>query len=399
MPIFRYQAIDAEQQAVTGQIEADSVTQAVERLSVKGLTLQVIAFATPAAKVDDELPATKAAASSGGDQAELRAHLAALIERIRPLTPALRAYAEELPAGKRRQQLSALMSALETGEGQAINALEELPPAWIPLLSSMASAHAPGGGLQAFLDESRRAEELRQQWRRALAYPLVVTGGAAAVIVFLSFVVIPVFRDIFRGFGLRLPALTQWVLTVAEWVASGKILMALVALAVFALVLKLVEKLSPPGLRDVWGDLVRSRLARPTALAQFTQFVADLLEAEWEMPAALRIAGYATPSLRLRNASWRLARQMKNGDASLDRSTTRSLTATVLYALQTDLSTEARVKLLREVSRCYSDRALRRLSWTRGLVEPICLCLVGLVVGITVVGLFLPLISLINGLA
>ena len=105
----------------------------------------------------------------------------------------------------------------------------------------------PGGGLQAFLDESRRAEELRQQWRRALAYPLVVTGGAAAVIVFLSFVVIPVFRDIFRGFGLRLPALTQWVLTVAEWVASGKILMALVALAVFALVLKLVEKVIAAG--------------------------------------------------------------------------------------------------------------------------------------------------------
>ena len=114
---------------------------------------------------------------------------------------------------------------------------------------------------------------------------------------------------------------------------------------------------------------------------------------------AMRIAGYATPSLRLRNASWRLARQMKNGDASLDRSTTRSLTATVLYALQTDLSTEARVKLLQSKSLLFRPRLAQAVVDADGLVEPICLCLVGLVVGIAVVGLFLPLISLINGLA
>lgn len=400
MSYFRYQALNAEQKPVTGEIEADSVTQAVERLETAGLTLQSIAYAQPSAAAEGQSPPTNAVAASGADdQAELRAHLATLIERAKPLTPALRAYAEELPAGKRRRQLNTLVNAIETSVEQAIAALQKLPPIWIPLLSSVASGPRPGGGLQAFLDESRRAEELRLQWRRALAYPLVVTAGAAAVIVFLSFVVIPVFRDIFRGFGLRLPALTQWVLTVAEWVANGRILMMIAALAAIAILLKLCTKLLPPGFRDAWGDSIRSRLARSTALAQFTQFLADLLEAEWEMPAALRIAGYATPSLRLRSASWQLATQMKTACAAQSSYTAQNLTATVVYALEADLPAASRVKLLREVSRCYADHARRRLSWTRGLVEPICLCLVGLVVGITVVGLFLPLFSLIHGLA
>src|SRR6478752_1197064 len=108
MPYFRYQALNAAQQSVAGEIEADSVTQAVERLEATGLTLQSIAYAERGRSAGNPAVIHAVVTKPDDNQAELRSHLATLIERARPLVPALRAYAAELPARKRRHQLTSL---------------------------------------------------------------------------------------------------------------------------------------------------------------------------------------------------------------------------------------------------------------------------------------------------
>ncbi len=59
----------------------------------------------------------------------------------------------------------------------------------------------------------------------------------------------------------------------------------------------------------------------------------------------------------------------------------------------------SRVALLRELSRCHGEQAAMLLSWTLGVIEPLAIVLVGFIVGTVVVGLFLPLLSLIQGLS
>ncbi|HMC11787.1 MAG TPA: hypothetical protein VKH44_10870, partial [Pirellulaceae bacterium] len=110
-------------------------------------------------------------------------------------------------------------------------------------------------------------------------------------------------------------------------------------------------------------------------------------------------AGLASGSPRLKRAASRLASQMETrGD--IDQPSYRlPLTATVLHALRAELPTTSRVRLLRELSCCHAERARVLLSWTRGIFEPIFILLVGLVVGTTVIALFLPLLSLIQGLS
>ena len=80
-------------------------------------------------------------------------------------------------------------------------------------------------------------------------------------------------------------------------------------------------------------------------------------------------------------------------------STLSALTSTVQYALQTDMPAPVRVRLLKEVSSCYADRTRHRLSWTCGIVESIAIGVVGVVVGLAVLALFLPLVDLINNLS
>jgi type II secretory pathway component PulF len=55
--------------------------------------------------------------------------------------------------------------------------------------------------------------------------------------------------------------------------------------------------------------------------------------------------------------------------------------------------------MLREISACHAERVQFGLSWSAGFVEPAAICMVGIAVGWVVIGLFLPLVNLINGLS
>jgi type II secretory pathway component PulF len=411
MPNFRYRALNAQQQVVVGELQAEAVQQAIAQLEAAGLTVQSIGFASPEtaarepshmkASAAGEAPAREAASlDTNRERAVMHAHMSKVLQQGKAIAPALQAYAEEMPSGRRRRQLRTVCRILEQGDmAEATAAFAGLPEYWIPLLSSAASSSDPGLVLREFLEESQRSDELRRQWWLTLAYPVIVTGLAGAILTALSFLVIPPFREIFDSFGLALPSFTQLILAVADWITSGQALVFVVILLAFIALLVQAHRWLPAAMRDWLGDRFGATLGRSTAIAQFSRFTADLLEAGIDLPNALRIAGFATRKPRLRRASWRLANEMEAGGECKLATYRRTLTATLLHALRADMPAASRIHLLKQVSCCHADRARSRLSWTRGIIEPITICVIGLIVGGIVLALFLPLVNLITGLS
>jgi len=393
MPQFRYHALNAQQQPVAGEVTAPSVAQALVDLEALGLNVQSISRIESASTV-------AGSPFAGSGPTALQLHLRRVIERGREILPALKAYCGELTSRSRRRRLEEVINVLEIGDaGEAVRRLETLPGYWIPLLTAATSSQDPGRVLREFLRESRRLEELRRQWWVSLAYPLLVVLLAFAVLAAFSFLFVPIFREIFSGFGLRLPTFTRLVLSVAEFITSGRILIAILAVVVCFFVLRQAIRLLPLGVRNGFADVIGTPLRRGTALARFVQFTADLLEANLEIWQALRLAGMATDSQRLRRAAWQMANDFESNHRAPGFAQRNVLTATVVHALVGDLSPKARIRLLREVGDSHAQRAARRLSWTRGIIEPIAICVIGLIVGFVVVSLFLPLISLVQGLS
>jgi type II secretory pathway component PulF len=402
MPLFYYQAQNANREMVAGELPAASLAQAVAELESQGLTIQSIA-ATPIPGVGigenpfaDDNPARRAAI----ERAALEQHLARVIERGRELLPALRAYSQELPAGRRRRELDVVLQTLERGDApHAARTLAMLPGYWIPLLAAATASRDPGRILREFVEESELSSELQRQWWLTLAYPALLGSLALAVLVALSVFVIPIFREIFTGFGLQLPKFTLLVLTIAAWISSGRILIWAAVFVAGCWLVWLATRLLPESLRNWWSDHFGTLWGRSTALARFAQFAADLLEAELPTPQAVRLAGAATGNAPIRRAAARVAGELESGGRLVSSGSRRLLTATILHALAHEAPPASRVRLLRELSACYAERARRRLSWTRGIVEPLAICAIGLVVGATVVALFLPLVSLVQGLS
>lgn len=392
---FRYQALDAEGKLVAGELQAESASLAVRELERSALRVRSIAQA----ELEPASAAVLAPAAVSADDAAIENHLQAAMERGKLLAPALRAYAEELPSGRRRRELMAMLRVLDGGVSpQSLAEFKKLPGWWIPLLSSASKSLDPGRMLQEFLNESRRADELRRQWWLSIAYPLLIAVLAAAVMTVLSVFVIPIFRDIFLGFGLKLPMLTATVLWIAEWIASGRILFSAAIVLVAALLVLGAIRLLPSAVQEWIGSSVERLRGRAGALARFSNFTAELLEADADTRSAVRLAGFVTNSTTIRRASSRLADDWESNRLTPTATHRSPLGSTILYALQAELPKNGRARLLAEISACHAQRVRHTYSWTRGIVEPAALIVVGTLVGLTVVALFLPLFSLVQGL-
>ena len=402
MPRFHYQALNAEQELTIGEVEADAVALAITQLEASGLTVLWIGFAT--AETTAALVAQKQTSLSPPkpqlpvidetrDEAVLRTHLAKTLERALPLTPALRAYAEEMPSGRRRRELAEVCGILSRGDVEAATAaLTTAPEYWIPLIGSTAGDNDSAGILQDFISESQQADETRRQWWTLLAYPLFLLGFATLVLVLLSYMVVPTFQSIFEDFDLELPWLTTWTINVSEWITTGA---PILLIAVLLIAVAMAIKFGGPMLGEAFGNW----FGHSTGIARFAASTADLLAGGIEMPDALRIAGRTAKGGRLRWASQHLELLLESGNVSAAERWRSPITATVFYAVTAELPMHARIRLLQEIADCYVDRARSRVSWSQGILGPLTIFIIGFVVAFVALSLFLPLINLINNLS
>jgi type IV pilus assembly protein PilC len=401
MPRFHFQALNDAQELTVGEVEADAVALAITQLEASGLTVLSIGFAT--AETTAALAAQKPPApapklkppviDATRDENVLRAHLARTLDRARPLTPALRAYAEEMPSGRRRRELTEVCGILSRGEVEAATAaLATAPEYWIPLIGSTAGSNDSAAVLRNFIAESQQADETRRQWWTLLAYPLFLIGFATLVLVLLSYMVVPTFQSIFEDFGLELPRLTLWIINVSEWLTTGA---PFLLIGVLLIAVATAIQLGGPVLSEWFGNW----FGRSTSMARFAGSTADLLAGGIETPDALRIAGRTAKGGRLQRASQTLASLLESGDVAIAERWRGPVTATIFYAVTAELPMAARIRLLQEIANCYVDRARSQVSWNQGILGPLTIFIVGFVVALVALALFLPLIDLINNLA
>ena len=401
MPRFYYQAHSADQQLVDGEIDAESVVAAIAQLEELGLAVEAIGFATPdtAARIASRKPSAPSQPPpvleivdfSPDDDAILLAQLEQTLARSQPLTPMLRAYAEEIPSSQRRRKLSGICHIIERGDADA--ALASLPAApefWIPLIGSAARSGDLTEVIRNFITESHRADGSRRRWWLLLAYPVLLIGFAFAVLIALALLVIPTFRSIFFDFGFQLPQLTTATLSVAAWLTSLRGALEIAGTIVGGGVLLWSMRRRIAG----WWTLL---FGRSSTISRFARFTAELHRSGLTLPDALRIAGRTSHNW-LARASRALAQRIAANQLEDLQPLASRLTATMLFAVSTPVSTPTRIRLLEMIADCHNDRARSRLLWAQGLLGPLTIFIVGSIVAFVAISLFLPLVRVTGSL-
>ncbi len=146
--------------------------------------------------------------------------------------------------GKLKNALADTVDEIEAGSTLS-EAMAKCPKVFNRLYVNMIKAGEAGGALEVILQRlaefQERAEALRRKVKGAMIYPAVVISVAVGILTFIMLKIVPVFTKMFEEFGLTLPKATQLLIAMSEWVVNCWFLIPLIPVGVW-LSVKLVRK-------------------------------------------------------------------------------------------------------------------------------------------------------------
>src|SRR5271157_5203917 len=221
MPSFAYVARDsASGREIRSSVDASTESNAVAALLNRNLMV-----------VSIQEKIGKKGQTSGGkvplsDLVMFTRQLATMVDAGLAMVQSLQALAEQTENKVTRDVIKDITTRVEGGDSFS-DALQKHPKVFNKLYYSMVSAGEKGGllaeilaRLATYLENTAR---LRKKVKSAMMYPTVVTIVAILITVFLLVKVVPVFGEVFRTFGAKLPAPTQFLLDLSACVRHSLI--------------------------------------------------------------------------------------------------------------------------------------------------------------------------------
>jgi type IV pilus assembly protein PilC len=215
---FNYTVQDGKGETTSGNLEAGDENEAIAALQGKGFfILSIAAERTAHAAAGGKSQAGGEVA--GRDLVFFAEQLATLLNGGVPLVRALSLLGEHSQSKNLHYALGQVTKDVAGGTAM-YKALERHPKTFDHLWVSLVQAGEMGGQLPKVLKQigtyTSAQEELKGKIITAMAYPGVLCGISSGVLAFFMIKIVPVFADIFKQFGMKLPPLTQAIMVVSS---------------------------------------------------------------------------------------------------------------------------------------------------------------------------------------
>lgn len=336
-------------------------------------------------------------------QAALLSVLAIATEKKLPLTPMLDAFADESGFGW-RHSVRDLSDMLQAGTSLP-DALEAVPGVVPPEAVLAARIGAESGTLPAALRSA--AEKLAPRGEPATYSP----GAVVLYLVFLTFVlvlitgfvmiyIIPKFRKIFEDFGVELPALTQLVIGTSDFAVTYGLLFIPLLLAVLWIALVYGVAAGRRAIPVTGPFALLLRIVPRIATGDILRNLSYVVSAGRPLLGALSTMAASHPAALIRRRIDIVAFAVEAGgncwQAMTDVGLIRRREAAVLSSAERAGNLDW---ALRELAGNIDSRIALRFGVVVEFARPVLLLAYGTTVATVVIGLFLPLVKLINDLS
>jgi len=236
MATYVFKATDLAGIPARGEVEANTKQDVAEQLKERGLVVVDIANKYRSRELNVELFSRVKAA----DLAVATRQLSTMVSSGMTILRSLYVLEEQTESKKLKEAFASVRRDVEAGL-QLSDSLARHPKVFSPLYISMVRAGETGGVLDECLlrvaDQLEKDASLRRQVRAATIYPCLVISFAIIVLLALVAFLIPVFEGVFKIFGGKLPALSQFMVDCSHLVDNQwYILVMVVALSVIAFV-------------------------------------------------------------------------------------------------------------------------------------------------------------------
>lgn len=403
MTQFQYRATDFQGKVVEGSMEAGEERAVVLRLQERGLIPLLIG----AGSVSGSAARTVGLSSFGRkgvstkDLLVFTQELSTLLAAGMPLDRSLTTLADLTQGAELKRVTGEVLTSVRGGASLA-QAMGQYPKVFPPLYVSMVKAGEIGGVLDEVLrrlvDYLASAQELRDEVRSAMTYPILLTAvGAVSVTILLVFV-LPKFATMFADLGQALPLSTRIMLGISDVFSSIWILPGLLLLGggSYGLFLYLNTGSRRYGL-DTWKLRmpVFGSLLRRMEVARFGRTLGTLLRSGVPVLQALDIVREVVTNQVIGRAVSEVQVGVREGagmSGPLGRSGVFPPLALQMIAVGEDTGKLDEMLL---TTADYFDREVRNeVKRLTSLLEPVMILVMGLVVGFMVISMLMAVFSI-----
>jgi general secretion pathway protein F len=314
---------------------------------------------------------------------------------------------DTLAQKERRDEFRAVIERLGEvlREGQPLSsALAEFPQIFSPLYvatvrsSEKTSDLAPA--LARFVAYATQLEAIRKRVVNASIYPMLLIFVGGIVSLFLLLYVVPRFGHIYEERGGDLPLFSRLLLAWGQAVDKHAVvvlgsLAAAVVAAIYALRL--------PSFRTAIGDalwrlpMIGERL-KVYQLARFYRTIGMLLRGGTPLVVALDMGGELLHAL-LRERLARASQAIREGRGVAQSMDANGLTTPVaLRMLNVGEKSGNMGEMLEQIAAFHDEEMARWVDWFTRLFEPILMAIIGLVIGVIVILMYMPIFELAGNL-
>jgi type IV pilus assembly protein PilC len=339
------------------------------------------------------------------DQVVFSRQFAAMISSGVALLRTLTIIVDQCKNKKMKGTIDEVRHSVESGLSLS-DALARHPKVFDKLFVSMVRAGEAGGILSEVLlrlaDFLESRQRLNAKVRSALVYPSVVL--AVAVLVFWAMLtfVLPVFQGLFKSIGGELPAYTQFLINLSEYVRSIWMLLFVISVMVGVYMLRRYYDTRPGKFQidSIIGTLpLVGELVNKVSVARFSRTFGTLIRAGVPMLSALDVVKETSGNAVVARAIEKIYNEVRQGGTVAKPMAKDSIfPPMVTQMVAVGEETGKLDDMLGKIADFYDMEVENQVDSMTSLLEPIMVVGIGGIVGSVVVGMYLPIFTVINQL-
>ena len=290
-------------------------------------------------------------------------------------------------------------------EGRTLSyALQKFPADFPQLYVSTVRASEKTGDLaeamKRYIAYQTQVDFVRKKVISASIYPLLLIGAGGLVMIFLMAYVVPRFSRIYEDIGTNLPLMSKLLLQWGKLLqAHGSIMLVLLA----AVAVASVYAVRRPStwrwaLRRLWQIPAVGERMRVYQLARFYRTLGMLLAGGIAIVPAIRmVAELLPPALQVDLAG--AADKISEGRSISYAMEIHMLTTPVaLRLLRVGERTGQMGEMMERIAAFHDEEMARWVEWFTRLFEPLLMAVIGVVIGLIVVLMYMPIFELAGSL-
>jgi len=280
-------------------------------------------------------------------------------------------------------------------------ACAKYPDAFPKLFVSMVRAGEASGNLGDILEKTAKyfddSVKLSKKVKSALTYPITVILFSVALVNVLLIFVIPVFAEMFTSFGSELPAPTQFLIDMSEFLKKYVIFLILGIVVGFKLLGRFFKTPKGREVKDflliripIFGELIRK-----VSLSRFCRTFSILMKSGVPILQSLEIVSAGANNVYIERGCADISRTVsQGGQISEVLAVTPYFPSMIKHMTQAGEQTGDIDSMMVKISDFYDVEIENTVSALTSLLEPLLIVVLGVIIGGIVMAMFLPIFKM-----